>query len=470
MKQTGTGGRVTLTVALIGLLLVGPAVAEEDEPIVAIDLPTMGPQARFGNWLEGALRDEPVRVRWPKFDERGELEDAPACVVTWSDPDRTGRETKRLRGHVRDGGGVVYVVGEGERHIRSARSLLGPLDVTIDELDGGAGSPEWVEHPLTGGFEEPGAVTAGAAISGVGGSPLIRVGGSQIASAFDWGPLGRAVIIDQSVLFDQLHEASPRPAVRDFVLRAALWAARAGEWSAPAEPTEGPDIPSVEELIGQQSVSPVAYETAVVDLPDDDRDRWPAVRALLADELERAELEVEEPRQREGEPLLDADALERAGIAVIGSGREGTEIHWSEPLAVGWFFNGGGRILAIPHASGGTMKRMVGFNKLLTQLRVAVSLERDDGRARIVPHPITDGIELPEEGLRVGDGAHIWAPLTESLVTVNDAPAAAAWQLGEGRIVIIDGELLLPHGDEERPYREMVSLLRNSIEWLMGEM
>jgi hypothetical protein len=45
-----------------------------------------------------------------------------------------------------------------------------------------------------------------------------------------------------------------------------------------------------------------------------------------------------------------------------------------------------------------------------------------------------------------------------------------AWQRGEGRIVVIDGQLLLSQGREDEAYPEMVRLLRNSIEWLKGEL
>lgn len=116
------------------------------------------------------------------------------------------------------------------------------------------------------------------------------------------------------------------------------------------------------------------------------------------------------------------------------------------------------------------MGRMVGFNEMLTQLRIAVSLERDNGRAQLVEHPITEGIRMPEDGLGMRGGARVWAPLTEPLVTVRNQPAAVAWQRGEGRIVVIDGQLLLSQGGEDEPYPEMVTLLRNSIEWLEGEL
>jgi hypothetical protein len=216
-------------------------------------------------------------------------------------------------------------------------------------------------------------------------------------------------------------------------------------------------------------VGGLVSDTAVLDLPADEKDNWGEIRRVLLDGLQEAGLSVTEPRLREGEPLLDAGILERAGILVIGSGRESEQIHWSEPLAVGWFFEHGGRILAIPRAAGGTMTRMVGFNELLTQLRVAASLERDNGQAQVVPHPITRGIITPENGLRVREGAQIWAPLTEPLVVVRNRPAAVAWQRDQGRIVVIDGELLRSQRGQQRPYPQMTELLRNSLDWLRGD-
>lgn len=468
MIEVRTIRRSLLALGLLAMVATC-AQAQGGDPLVAIDLPTIGPQSRFGGWLEDALRDEDVRVRWPHLDEIGELEDTPACVVTWSEPERGTRETKSLRGHIRGGGGLIYVVGEGREHIRRARTLLGPLDIDVRELDGGAGAADWADHPLTEDRPSLGAVSGEASISGPGAMPLIRTAGRQIAAAFDWGPLGRAIVIDHSVLFDQLHESSPRPAVRGFLVAATLWTARVGE--EPVDVTEAPDrpdIPSIDELIGNGAAGPIQHRTAVVDLPDDDKNDWAALRNLLLTELERGDLDVDKPARREGEPLLDSGALERAGLVVIGSGREGEDVHWSEPLALGWFFNRGGRILAIPNAAGGTMGRMVGFNELLTQLRIAVSLGRENGRAQFASHPITEGIRMPEDGLRMRGGAQVWAPLTEPLVTVRRRPAAAAWQLGEGRIVIIDGQLLLAQRKQDEPHPQMVRLLRNSIEWLIG--
>lgn len=454
--------------AAILILCAWATAPAQDERLVAVELPVMGPGYQLGDWLQGELADEGMHVRWPDLDEEGALAEAPDCVVTWSEPGRPGSEVRQLRGLLRQGRGIIYVIGSGERHLRGARSFWGPTDVTIEDPDGGAGSAQWVDHPLTEGMEDMGAVTPGSAVSGVGGSPLVRAGGRTIAIAFDWGPLGRAVILDSSIIFDPLHTDTPRPAVREFLLRAVRWSSEATAAAPPeAQPAdeERPTAPIWGELPEPEDVGGPEYMRAVVDLPTE-ADGWPRLRETILEELERARLEVEELRAREGEPLIAPDDLERAGMLVVGSGRE--EVHYTEPLTVARFFDTGGRLLLVGHARGRRQKRMIGFNQLLSQLCIAASLGRPHGDAELQEHPITRGLELPERPL-VRGGMQIWTPLAEPLVTVRGRPAAGAWQRGDGRIVLIDGELLLPAPRRDDPYPAFPKLLRQAVDWLLGE-
>jgi len=453
------------------LALAAPAGAQDDGPLVLLDLPTTGPQFSLGGWLTQALVGEAVTASWPEADGGPPPEEPAAAMVTWSDPDRDGLGIKQLRAHVRNGRGLVYVVGAGEAQVQAARALLGPLDVNVQQADGGSGYASWEEHPLTEGAEAIGAVTPGATVSGVGGSPLAEVGGRAIAMAFDWGPLGRAVIVDESMVFDQLHQDSPRPAVREVLIGAVLWAARAGESSAAEETPPGPAPARLEgpiwgNLPEPGPVGPPARMDALLDVPEEG-DGWPQIRDRLLRELERADLDVDEPRVEEGEPVITEERLARAGVLVVGSGRESVE--FAEPLAVERFFGAGGRLLFIGHAQARSQRRMIGFNDLLTGVPIATTLNRPGGEVALVPHAITEGLALEEE-LRVPGGMQIWAPLTDTLVTVDGRPAAAAWQSGEGRIVVIDGELLRPRDDERRAPEVMRVFLRHAIEWLVGEL
>lgn len=450
----------------VALLLPARAGAQSQPPLVILDLPTDGPQYSFGAWLRGALGGEPLRLRWPAVDGGGSLDETPAAVVTWSMPDSSGRRTRWLRDLVRRGGGLVYVVGSGPRHIRRARSFWSALDVNLEDSGGQSGFATWADHPLVAEAGEIGAVSPGAFISGVGGNPLARVGAGAVAMTFDWGPLGRAVIIDQSLLFDELHQDSPRPAVRAVLVRAVRWAVEGDREDAkpvapPISRAEGGLGPGVSEA---GPVGPPPAMSALLDVPND-RDDWPAIRAVLTAALERAHLEVRDAPVVAGEAVLTEERLAGVGLLVVGSGRE--EVAVSEALAVGRFFEAGGRLLFIGHATARSQKRMIGFNQLLNALPMAASLNRPGGFLELVPHPITAGLTAPGD-VRIRPGMQIWSPLADPLVKVHDRPAAAAWQSGAGRVVLIDGELLLAPPRQDRPLPAMLDLLRNAVDWLLG--
>lgn len=468
----GMGRTRWLAVMVLGAAVLLPALAcaQTQQPVVMLDLPTDGPQYSFGTWLRGALVGEPLRLRWPEADQSGNLSEAPAAVVTWSLPDSPGQRTRQLRDLVRQGGGLVYVVGAGSRHLRRARSFWSALDVNIESSAGQSGFATWARHPLAADAGAIGAVSPGVFISGVGGNPLARVGAGAVAMSFDWGPLGRAVIVDESLLFDELHQDSPRPALRDVLVRAVRWAAEGDPVAAVLTPPAPPRLRTEgglwDDLAQPGSVAPPASMSALLDVPND-RDNWPAIRGALVAALERAGLAIEEPRVAAGEPVITEEGLARAGLLVVGSGRE--EVAVSEALAVARFFDGGGRLLFIGHAVERSQKRMIGFNQLLNALPMAASLNRPGGFIALRPHPIADGLRAPGE-VRIRGGMQVWSPLAEPLVAVNDRPAGAAWQSGEGRAVLLDGELLLAPPGQDRPLPAMLDLLRNAVDWLLGEL
>lgn len=465
--------RLLMLACAVLLAFAAPCTARAEEPVVALELPTEGPQFSFGSWLQQALAGESVIVRWPDADRVGPPGEVPACIVTWSNPKRSGRETRRLRAQVREGRGLVYVIGAGNAHINRARRFWGALDVVIEKANGGSGYAEWAIHPLTEGAGNIGSVTPGATILGVGGSPLATVGGQPVAIAFDWGPLGRAVIIDQALIFDQLHQESPRPAVRDVLVAAVKWAAEPapdeGQYEAPKISrfrNKEPGMSIWSELTEPGPVSLPAAMTALLDVPEEG-DGWPEIRPLLVRELERAGLEIEgAPPVAEGEPVLTPDLLEQTGVLVVGSGRE--SVHYTEPVEVERFFDEGGRILFVGHARPRSQRCIIGFNQLLSAFPITTTLNRFGGRAELVPHPITEGLPAPDNR-KIRPGLRIWSPLADVLVVVGDQPAAAAWQSGEGRIVVIDGELLRAQGDDEQAMESFRLLLRRSIEWLLGQ-
>lgn len=461
----------TLVVLTLGTLLLAPLAGhgQDEPPVVVLDLPTDGPQGSLGAWLRGALANDGLQVLWPQAGEGALPTQAPDAVVTWSLPESPGDRTRELRKLVRTGGGLVYVVGAGPRHIRRARSFWGPLDVNLEENDGQSGTAVWVDHPLVAGAGAIGPVTPGAFISGVGGSPLARVGGGTIALSLDWGPLGRAVVLDESLLFDPLHQDSPRPALREVLVRAVRWAAAGGR-AAEAPITPSPPKPETGAALWGSlpepgPVGPPPTMVALVDAPGD-RDGWPTLRPLLLEALAEAGLSAVTPSVDEDEPVITEEQLSDTGVLVVGSGREDVAV--SEALAVEHFFEAGGRLLFVGHARTRSQKRMIGFNRLLNALPIAATLNRPDGFIELAPHVITAGLSVPEQ-TRVRGGMQIWSPFADTLVAVGNYRAAVAWQSGQGRVVVLDGELLLAPPGEDRPLPAMIDLLRNALAWLLGD-
>ncbi len=431
-----------------------------------LDLATLGPPYDFGAWLQGALAREPLELRWPDLDEAGALRDVPSCVITWSDPTRSGDQARQLRGQLRHGGGMLYVVGTSRGHLSAARAFWAPLDVNLQSAAGGSGFPEWGDHPLTEGLTSLGATMPRCLISGPGGEALVVVAGQATAMAFDWGEQGRCVIMDQALLGDALSSRRPRPAMREFLVRCVRWAAEARTTQPSPRPQPGPKPEPQFEMPEPAPIQPISSNIALVDMGADD-DNWPSIRARVVEALKAADLEVEMAAPPTGEqPLLTNASLDGIGILVIGSCRQ---FQPSEPIAVSRFYATGGRLLLLPHVENLVHNRfrMIYFNDILVELELAASLARPHGQTQFFSHPITEGLT---ETIPVPGGVKVQSYLADTLLEVAGLPAAVALQSESSRLVLMDAGLLLPTKDEQAPARELVTMLGRSVRWLTGEM
>jgi len=469
MIQMRTAHRATSGLVLLVLAcattLCTVALAQEAEPLVLFDLATLGAPHSFGTWLQDALAGEPFEVRWPDLDEAGSLDETAACVVTWSNPARSGEEARQMRGLLRCGGGVLYVVGARAAQLAAARSFWAALDVNVQPTAGGSGFPTWVEDTLTEGLAALGAVTPNCILPGRDGKPLITVGGQPVAMSFDWGEHGRAIIVDQALLSDPLSTQRPPAPMRDFLSRCVRWAIK--PQAAPAEPEDEPEpVPEPTfEVEEAEPLGPPASNLALVDL-DASEDNWPQIAPRVVQALEAADLQVTKAGAVRGEPLLTKDSLDGVGVLAIGSCRDFAP---SEAIAISRFCATGGRLLLLAHTSpvARTRFRMIEFNEILTELELAVSLGRPRGQAKFASHPITRRLRDVDSA---PPGIQIWSYLSDTLVEVFGRPAAVAMQSDNSRAVLMDGGLLLPAPREEQPAREFVRLLERSVKWLTGEL
>lgn len=457
-------------VVLLGLaaltLPLAPVMADDQAPLVALELTTTGPSYDFGMWMLDVLAGEDLTVRWPEQDQAGEMEGTAACVVTWSDPERPGDWGRRMRALMRQGMGMVFVVGAGRSHVRTSRNFWSNLEVDIEQAGGEAGFATWGRHPITEELPNIGVADPQSYISGPGATPLIRFGGQSLAAAFDWGDQGRAVIIDHAILSSQLSTSSPRPALRQFLVRSVLWAAGAYPAAAtePTTPTAEPPVPEEPRL---EPLEPMAGDRVLVDIAADDNG-WAEIRQSVVSVLEREQLSVRSVRGPEGQERLTEDELAQRGLVVIGAAR--ADFSYSEALALRRFFERGGRILLLLRDEKRPHPRMVALNRLLSELELAASLGRLKGKAEFRAHEITRELYLrtvfAQDEPQVGPGAQVWAWQADPLVTVRGGVAAAALQTENSRLVIMDAGLLLPW--REGGTDPFLTLLEGALRWLVG--
>ena len=456
---------LALATAVSAVLCV-PATAQDGEPLVLLDLATLGPPYHFGTWLQDALTGEPFDLRWPDLDEAGDLEDVPASVVTWSDPTRSGEEARRLRGQLRHGGGMLYVVGSARGHLSATRAFWAPLRVNAQPATGASGFAEWAPHEVTGDLPRLGATTANCFLSGPNGQPLITVTGQAVAMAFDWGVNGRAIVLDQALLGDPLSTERPPASMREFLKRSVTWTIKPAEDSGPVEPGPVPRPEPHFDVPEPEPVGPPPSKVALVDMSAAD-DNWPVIRAQVVEALQAGGLEVEvASAPGEDEPVFTSASLEGIGVLAIGSCRD---FQPAESIAVARFFATGGRLLLVPHVKDQVRNRfrMIYFNEILAELELAASLARPHGQAEFAAHPITEGLRpVPA----APGGIQIWSYLADTLVEVFGLPAAVALQSDTSRLVLMDGGLLLPVRGEQAPAREFLTVLQRSVTWLVGDL
>ena len=476
---------MAVTVAVLTASSAPAASAADEAPLVVMDLGTEGAPFDFGLWLADALGSGEVTVRWPDYDEAGKVEGPAACIVTWSDPERGSDWRRRMRAHLRAGGGVVYVVDAGRKHLRAARNLWSYLGVDLEAADGETGFAGWGRHPITKGLPSIGAADPRTYISGPGAVTLIRFGSRALAAAFDWGDQGRGVIIDHAVMTGQLNSSTPRTALREFLVRSVLWAA--GSYQPPSSSQRPkPGVGSGTGTTGQtpaetgeggeglqwprpEPVGPMSGDSALIDIVARD-ESWERITTVVTDAAKSAGLRTDAMTQDKpaGDSRLSDRALRDVDLLIIGAARE--DFDYAQARAVRDFFDRGGRLLLLPRDEPKPHPCMIAFNRILAELELAASLGRPRGQVVFQKHEITRGLYKrtsfsPEQMLALM-GAQVWGWQTDPLVTVADRVAAAAWETEHSRLVIMDAGLLLPSNQREPDL--FITLLNNAVEWLKG--
>lgn len=445
------------------LLLALPATAQETatqapsgKPLLALDLPLDG-----GLGATAAATYEVLRaageheVWWLKvFEPPHQGRTIAACAATGAALNT--REVPNLLEYVRGGGGLVLLVDTAPQWRRTNSGLLTGLDVQLAEAKGQGDEISVRNHPVTEGLGEVTVRPPGLALQSGSLDPLVTRGGEPLALA---GVVGRGRVV---VLLSALVAATdPNRAPEQFrvqlLARALKWAAVRFEGLAGAGSVSGPGTP-----LATAPVAATLARRAVSDLPADDR--YKPIGAALGEALAAAALPAEPLNYRKDTATLAAALAGRPALLVVSSYRE---YDLAETAAAAEYVFGGGSLLVLPYAQDATVKQLANLNRLLGEFGIAVTYGRPAGEAQVREHPVTEGLS---GFTRVPAGSAVWAYAQWPLVTVGEAAVASAHLVGNGRVIVLDGSLLVRPADSKAADSSTPAarLLQAAIRWLTG--
>lgn len=449
---------MNLRVPGIALALVLSAVAwgEEAGKAVQVDLPTVGRLGTIAPVLQRALGDTSLAV-----EREVSWADLPAAVVLYSGNPLSEQQQAALVEYIAGGGGVVYVFGTTSRHAEPASAFAGAFGVELDIGRGPRREVELGRHPALAGVSSLPTATYDARMSGPDLTPLARQGPDVIAGVAEVEQ-GRLALLPLTLVTGARDEP-PAPEQTRLLANVCLWAAGLDD-ELPEVMAERPDTVrgpdglerTMRAVLLRFREAPESDfgDAALVDILAAD-DNWDAIADRLEELLGPTGLPV---RHLAGEhdvaPL--ARALESGpALAVIGSTRR---LEDAEIVAVANYVRLGGRVMVVAHAGGGYPVRLIDINALLREFNVAVAMGRSSGSTMLEDHPIAEGLAEPPA---MPAGLAIWSTTADPVASVGRRPYMATVEVGEGRVVALDGRMLL--ADAHAP------LFEAALGWLLEQ-
>lgn len=442
-----------LATVLVGAVSLGAVFLAEAKETVTIALPASGRLRDVEGQLVGKLRSRGLEVVEAPAQQLPQP--VPTSLITDDDSIGEARWQQTLAKFIREGGGVVLIVGRGPRHIQQANAFVEPLGLEIVTDRQVRGDLAFHSSPLTAGLSPPALGSLRMRLVGDHLVPVASQGGRLVCGGVVVGEGGLVVIPDQLVLADS-DQAPDQGSGIALLTRLVCWASRLAELRTTA--TAGLPQPEGERavLVGRPDIpleqrdftDAILYDCQAVE------DNWPEITAVVVDALKTTDLPVKALRvEGVDEPLLVA-LRSRPELVVLGSWRQYSV---AEQALVYQYVASGGRLLALANVHTDRQIRLVHLNELLIQFGAVCSLGRPGGSAEIAAGPRR---ELGDISWGIG----IIGSEIQPLITVKEGRyiAAGRLQFANGRIVAMDAEPLV----ENAAYR--LQLKEHLLPWLLS--
>jgi len=436
----GSGARADLNV----LFMTSPrGTIAQVASAMAQDLTSRGATVQFG-------------------EELAEAAEPPTTVVIDDDRLTEGPRREALRQHLRQGGGMVLLVGPASRHYEQANLLLTALDTQLVKMVCSPGPLRLGDNPVTGGLELAASHYPRVRLEGTEVVPLAWTG-DYVAFGQIRAEEGGLIVLPASLIAAGLRRHPLDQSGVTLAVRACSWANRAipGPPPAPPEPLRPTDEnlpvpvlpPTADTGLALESADfseAVLYDCRAAD------DHWPEINGIVQHLLENEGLSVKALRVGSEKTPLTRALESEPPLVVLGSWRQWEE---REIIALYYYLCAGGRVLALANATTNDQIRLVYLNQALYPAGFLVSLGRPAGLGEVVPSALQE--EIGEIGELPG-GIEVWGKAAQPVVRVGSRAAMGMGSCEAGRLLTLDAAPLRNNSAYRRALRE-------GIRWLISE-
>lgn len=462
---------------LLLVALAMPCAAAGLDNTALLDLPGAGRTGSIAVDLAQGLAKEGLILR---DGGPAALGDNPAFAVLYSGRDYTADELAKVRSYVEAGGGLVFLLGSASRLSPDTVQFLSAVGLRVDASGRTSGDARPTDHPAARGAGDLPGSSLDLALSGERLQAVVTQGGAVVAGATEHGS-GRVALVPTR-LVTAAGDAPPAAGQTQLLVSACLWVDRLAATRKPSEAGQQEPVRSERQpawgdewerplgsVVRRRRYAPTEdfSGTILVDLLAGDNN-W----ETLADELDRVLAAASLPVryldvQSTHSPLLSALQSSPA-LLVIGATRRYT---LDEAIAVRHYVQMGGRLWAIAHADPGFQVRLIDVNLILREFGVTVSLIRPEGATLLQEHEIGEGLAaLPPMAWGIG----VWSSAVPTVAKAGRTPFVVAGEAGAGRIVAMDGKMLLvgtaamgstAEAAGPRPFAPLAS---RALDWLLA--
>ncbi len=443
---------VRAAAAVVIMVAAVPSLAQDAETVL-IDLPSAGRLAVVSAELVSVLESRGMHAVESVAGQLPAL--PPTRIVTDNDSIRDPQRQQVLRQFVKEGGGLILIIGRSRRHIEQANSFVNPFGIEIIPVSSSLKPVEFYATPVASELDMPDVGSLRMTIAGQVTVPIARQGENLVCTGTVYGQ-GGVILLPASLVLAGADGDAGRPGL-ELLARCIRWSDKLPELAsyAPAVQVPGPAEAGLEIPAGRTDLPRESRDFAGAILYDCQatKDQWPQITAVVVQALQESGLPIRALAVAgRDDPLVEA-LYSWPELVVLGTWRQYSV---PEQAAVYQYVAAGGSLLVLAHAHTDRQIRLVYLSELLTYFGAVCSLGRPGGSAQATGGPIEQLGDIP-------GGVRVRGRSIEPLITVGSRSYLAAGYLEfeNGRLAVMDAGPLLKNAG----YR--LQLSQRVVPWLL---